>query len=436
MRAALWLMGLFAVAVATALFAGNNQSTVTWFWAPYRVDMSLNLAIALVFLAFVLLYAALRALATLLQMPHQARRWRVQQKERAMSQSLLESLSHLQAGRFLRARKAALVALSTEQSLREADAAIPYGERLGATAHLLAADASHALQDAALRDKHWQQALALLPAPGNTQDQEIREGAQMRSARWALDDRDANESIQRLGDLPLGAARRTIALRIKLKAARLAGNTKVALDTARLLAKHRAFSPAASASVVRGLLLASIRDARDTSSLQQFWLSLDEDERAMPEVAIPATERLIALGGEAQQARAWLLPVWEHLMAHPGPRTEAHLPQLVQVLQSCMGKLDAAWLARFEAAANAHPREPRLQYLAGVACVQRELWGKAQQMLTRAAPLLQEPALRTRAWQRLALMAEHRGDMEASAIAWKLAAQSHVVLPDNPAQDE
>ena len=37
---------------------------------------------------------------------------------------------------------------------------------------------------------------------------------------------------------------------IKLKAARLAGNTQVALDTARLLAKHRAFSPAASASVI------------------------------------------------------------------------------------------------------------------------------------------------------------------------------------------
>ena len=435
MRAALWLMGLFAMAVALALFAGNNQSSIAWFWSPYRVDMSLNLAIVLLFLGFALVYAALRALAALLQMPHQARRWRMQQKERAMNQSLLEALSHLQAGRFVRARKAALTALSTELSLREGGAALPYGERLSATAHLIAADASHALQDAPLRDKHWQQAIDTLPIPGNTQDDEIREGAQMRAARWALDDRDAAESMRRLGELPLGAGRRTIALRIKLKAARLAGDTHIALDTARLLAKHRAFSPAASASVVRGLLLASIRDARDTSSLQQFWLSLDEDERAMPEVAIPATERLIELGGEAQQARTWPLPVWEHLLGHPSPRTEAHLPKLVQVLQSCLSKLDGAWLARIEAASNAHPREPRLQYLAGMACVQRELWGKAQQLLTRAAPLLQDPLLRTRAWQRLALMAEHRGDMEASAIAWKLAAQAMVVLPENPARE-
>lgn len=436
MRAALWLMGLFAMAVALALFAGNNQSSVTWFWSPYRVDMSLNLAIVLLFLGFVLIYAALRALAALLQMPHQARRWRMQQKERAMNQSLLEAFSHLQAGRFLRARKSALIVLATEQSLRQSDASLPYGQRLSATANLLAADASHALQDTPLRDKHWQQALELLPVPGNMQDEEIREGAQMRAARWALDDRDATESIRRLGELPLGASRRTIALRIKLKAARLAGNTEIALDTARLLAKHRAFSPAASASVVRGLLLASIRDARDTSSLQQFWLSLDEEERAMPEVAIPATERLIELGGEAPQARTWLLPVWEHLLGHPGPRTEAHLLKLVQVLQSCLSKLDGAWLARIEAAANAHPREPRLQYLAGMACVQRELWGKAQLLLSRAAPQLQDPLLCTRAWQRLALMAEHRGDMQASAMSWKLAAQAMVVLPENPARDE
>lgn len=66
MRAALWLIGLFGMAVAAALFAGSNQGTVTLFWAPYRLDLSLNLAIAIIVLAFVLLYAALRALAALL----------------------------------------------------------------------------------------------------------------------------------------------------------------------------------------------------------------------------------------------------------------------------------------------------------------------------------------------------------------------------------
>ena len=47
MRAALWLVALFAVAVAVALFAGRNENVVTVFWAPYRVDLSINLIVDL-----------------------------------------------------------------------------------------------------------------------------------------------------------------------------------------------------------------------------------------------------------------------------------------------------------------------------------------------------------------------------------------------------
>ena len=117
MRAALWLLALFGVAVAIALFAGNNQGTVTLFWPPYRVDLSLNLVLLLLFAAFVFLHAALGALAALFDLPRQALRWRSQQKERAMHAFLLESIAHMLAGRFIRARKAAEGALAQEKSL-------------------------------------------------------------------------------------------------------------------------------------------------------------------------------------------------------------------------------------------------------------------------------------------------------------------------------
>jgi len=71
MRAALWLLGLFGVAVAAALFAGNNQGTVTLYWPPYRIDLSLNMVVLLLVGGFVTVYAALRALAALLELPHQ-----------------------------------------------------------------------------------------------------------------------------------------------------------------------------------------------------------------------------------------------------------------------------------------------------------------------------------------------------------------------------
>ena len=47
MKATLWFLALFGVAVAIALFAGNNQGTITLFWPPYRVDLSLNLVLLL-----------------------------------------------------------------------------------------------------------------------------------------------------------------------------------------------------------------------------------------------------------------------------------------------------------------------------------------------------------------------------------------------------
>src|SRR5256885_13959825 len=111
MRAALWLLALFGIAVAIALFAGNNQGTVTLFWPPWRVDLSLNLVLLVLLATFVFLYVALGALAALFDMPRQALRWRTQQKERAMHASMIDAISNLLAGRFIRARKAAEAAL-------------------------------------------------------------------------------------------------------------------------------------------------------------------------------------------------------------------------------------------------------------------------------------------------------------------------------------
>ncbi len=422
MRAALWLLALFGVAVAAALFAGNNQGTVTLYWPPYRIDLSLNMVVLLLVGSFVTIYAALRALAALLELPHQARRWRVQQKERAMHAALLDALTHMLGGRFIRSRKAAVAALSQENALATAGEAVPHGRQLRALAHMIAAESSHALQDRATRESHLQDAMQEAPMRGTVNEQEMREGAQMRAARWSLDDRDANAALERLAALPTGAARRTLALRIKLKATRLARQTRDALDTARLLGKHRAFSPAAAQSIVRGLAIELINSAHDTAQLQQIWMSLEPSERSMPELAIHAAQRLAVLGGDATQVRTWLLPVWERLVDLPDALAEHHALKLVHALEAGLDALDAPWLARIEAAQQANPRDARLSYLAGMACLKRQLWGKAQQLLTQAAQQLADTSLRASAWRHLAELAEQRGDESAAAEAWKKAA--------------
>jgi HemY protein len=415
MRAALWLLALFGIAVALALFAGNNQGTVTLFWPPYRVDLSLNLVLLLLLAGFLLLHAALGALAALFDLPRQALRWRTQQKERSMYGALMDALAHMVAGRFIRARKAAEAALQQEASLAESGHAPANAGQLRAVSHLLAAESAQALQDRAGREEHLKQALE----HAATRDtQEAREGALMRAARWSLEDRDPEAAVAWLKELPQGAARRTLALRTRLKASRQAGQPAEALETARLLAKHHAFSPVAARSIVRGLAVDLLNGAYDVAQLQRAWAQLESSERLLPEVAIHAAQRLMALGGDAHLARDWLLPVWEaqHQLA------DSLRVRLVGALEEGMDSLDGAWLARLEAAQKANPRDPTLQYLAGMACMKRQLWGKAQQLLTQAALGLQDVKLHRNAWRALAELAEQREDAPAAALAWKRAA--------------
>ena len=423
MRAALWLLGLFGVAVAVALFAGNNPGTVTLFWPPYRVDLSLNLVLVALTVLFVVLHLALRALAALFAMPGHARSWRLQHQERALHMSLLDALSHLLAGRFIRAKKAAESVLVRERVVSRGIEPLPYSGRLRALAHLLAAESAHTLQDKSARDEHFELAIEQANHPDV---QGVAEALQLRAARWALEDHDALRAIQWLDEMPVGASRRTIALRLRLDAARMARHSEPALETARLLSKHRAFTPLASQRILRSLALELVSTAHDADQLVRVWSRLDALERAIPEVAIEASQRLLALGGEVAVTRSWLLPLWERMVAQPDDLTQVQRTDLVQVLENgfslSAGAPETGWLTRIEAAQTAHPGDSLLQYLAGVACMRLQLWGKAQQLLMQSISRLQGSRLEARAWQALAMLAEQREDNAGAARAWKKAA--------------
>lgn len=429
-RAALWFMALFGVAVASALVAGNNQAVVTLFWPPHRIDISFNLTVLLLVGLFLLLYLAMRALSAAFSLPLEARRWRAQQKERAMYGALMDALAHLLAGRYIRATRSAELALGHEKSL--SSLAVPSGhplvgyyagraDQLRALAHLLVAESAQSLQNRPLRDDSVRLALA---STSTRHAQEVREGVQFRAARWALDDRDPAAALDWLSQMPQGTARRTLALRIRLKASRQARQLQGALDTARLLAKHRAFSEGAAHSIVRSLALELLNDAHDPAQLQQAWDLLESGERQMPELAVHAAVRMIALGGDAATSRVWLLPAWQQMVMHRPSLGDVLRTRLVSVMESGLESLDAAWLARIEAAQINSPRDANLQYLAGMAFLSRQLWGKARQLLTLSVLGLQDAGLRRNAWRALAALAEQRGDETAAAEAYRQAAQA------------
>lgn len=427
MRASLWLLSLFAVAASVALFIGDNQSSVTLFWPPYRLDLSLNLVLLLLTLLFVTLHLAWRALYAFFSIPGQARRWRVQHHERTLYAALLDALSHLLAGRYIRARKAANMVLAREEAMAEGEEVLAYAGRLRALAHLVAAESSQGLQDRSSRNEHLQLALAQAP---RRDVQEMLEGVQLRAAQWALQDRDPGAASQALDQLSQGAGRRTAALRLRLKAARMDRQSRVALETARLLTKHRAFSELASQGIRRALALELLALAHSPEQLQAAWLALDVTERLMPDVAMAAARFLLQHDNQAEMARNCLLSIWDQL-AEPDTKTAANSAddqrlQLIDLIESSFarepGLPGAAWLTRIEQAQLRNPADALLQYLAGMLCVRLQLWGKAQQLLKQAQPRIQNSSLQRKLWRALAELAEQRGDAGAAAQAWRSAA--------------
>ena len=247
----------------------------------------------------------------------------------------------------------------------------------------------------------------------------------LAAARWALSDHDADEALRWLERLRQGTVRRTLTQRMRLKAARLSQQPLQALETARQLAKHGAFSPTAADALLRELALATLSQAHDAAQLERAWQQLAAPERAAPEVVLYGAERLLALGAEAPTVLSRLTPLWNRLLQEPDAVAPAILARLVGLMSQTLAQapVDAQWLASIERAQQNYPRWGELQFLAGMVCWHQALWGKAQQLLEQAVLSLAHPELRRQAWCTLARLAEQRDDAARALSCWKQAAE-------------
>jgi len=411
MRVVIWLLVLFAVAAGAALFASTNPGTVTVFWPPYRVDLSLNLVLLALVVAFVVTHLVLGTASTLTGLPAQARRWRALQRERAVQGHLVDALFSMAGGRFVRASESLLAADQMQRALMEAgegDAA-RHADTVFAAIHMLAAEAQHALQKQTERDQHLQTALQALRQRRAT---DALDGLFLRAARWSLDDNDAAGARAWWEQLSQGAMRRAASLRLRFRTARLAGENLEALVTVRQLIKHKAFRGATGDNISQALAAELLRAPRDAQQLEQAWARLEPQEKEAAPVALLGAQRLLDLGGSGALSRAWLLPLWNSLLKTGTPLTADQQVRLVQILESGFGQPDAApdsvWLARIENAQMANPRNPLLQYLAGAMCLRMSLWGKAEHFFKQASAGLQSVPLQREALSQLQRIQEQR----------------------------
>lgn len=401
MRSVIWLVLLFVAAVVAATTLGRNDGLVSLYWSGWRLDVSLNLFVIALLLTCLALLFAMRALQSLASLPTRAHAWRVQRRGLAAQAALREALAEYFGARYSRARKAAARAVAIHDATPEL-----VGDLQTRTlAHLLWAASLHRLQDRPQRDRQLKQLRRLRRAASPLQ-RGNDDGVPLLAAEWALDDRDAPRALALLAELPPGAARRTQALRLRLQAHRLAHQPEEALRTARLLAKHQAFSPAAAQSLLRSLAGETLGMARDAEQLERAWQQLDSSDHADALVAARAADRAAQLGAP-DLGRRWLLPAWQRL-AELGPDERQ---AMAQGLINNLPGLPAEWLQRIEAAERALPGDAAVLAAVGSAYAERQLWGKARGPLERAAssPAL-NPTLRRAAWRRLATLARAEGD--------------------------
>ncbi len=399
MRFIVWLIVLFVVAVVAAGTLGTNEGLVTVYFRHWRIELSLNLFLLLVVGTCLAIMATMRTVDSLVTLPRRAREWRALQRERAAQRALREALAEYFGARYSRAHKAAERALA----LQEGTPALVDDADFRILAQLLATASLHRLQDFPRR----QEAIDRLSSLVASQPlRSVSEGSRLMLVEWALDDREADRALELLAALPPGVARRTQALRLKLQAARLGRQPLKALNTAHLLANHRAFSPEAARGLLRSLAFSVLDGARDAEQLRRQWTELEPGDRRDPAVIARAAQRAVALGAP-EDARQWLALGWDDLAKLPADERAL----LAVALAEASAGIGPDWLQRVENASSAWPQDAAMNAAAALVYAERHLWGKARRPLEQAVQAATlEPRTRRRACVALATLLREAGD--------------------------
>lgn len=355
MRALIWLVVLFALAVGLAIAARYNDGYALIVVSPWRIELSLNFLIVLLVIGFGLLYVLLRLVAQTLAMPSLVAEFRARKRqERAMDELVHATRLQLE-GRH-------------GQALKRAQIAYDCGASPGLTA-LLAARAAGALGDQP-RKRLWLDR-------ARDHDSQFRNARLMTEAELALQDRDFDTAGERLEALRAGGQRHIAALRLSLRVAQARGEADQALRLVRQLEKYRALSAEEAMPIKRRANLDNLKSRQgDRMALVKYWIGLPEDEQADRRVAESAARALREAGDQSAAQKLlerWLDGQWDSAMA--------------ELYGECGGGDPVSRIARAEAWLKHEPRDARLLLLLGRLCLQNELWGKAQSYLEAALSL-------------------------------------------------
>lgn len=356
MRSMLWVILIFALAVAVAMLADANTGYMLVVFPPWRAQISLNLAILVLLFGFIIIYGLTRFVSRAVTLPGRVGLFRSRRRQDKAFRSMQGALKALFEGRF-------------NDSLRQAKIAYASGDG-SCVAALVAARAAHALND----EKSYRQWMARAAEP-----REGRVAGLLTGAELAIGDGDLVSAGQSLKALRDTDHRSTSALRLALDLARAEGRWGDVREAIGQLADNKAITPDQARPVLRQAHLEELRALVTEPPRQlQHWRSLGKDELNDPEFVRQALP-LLAAAGQGAVARK----VVERLLDAQWDSSLARSYVL------CSGEGDEAGdaLAKGERWLTEHPEDAGLLFSLGRQCMAAHIWGKAQSYLEHSLRL-------------------------------------------------
>ncbi len=362
MKVASWLLALFFFAVAVTLGALYNSGYVLVVAPPYRIELSLNLLVAVLLALLFIAYFVVRLALITIRLPTEVRDFRARQRHEKAHAAMLEGLRAYFEGRYAKAERASAAALEMGQS--------PEAVAINA---VVAARSAHELRRYSQRDEFI----------GKAESSPVDETTLrvITHAELLLDERRPEEALKLLASLrATGDRQHTAALRLELKAQQLGRNWAAVLDLLGQLERRNALDMSVITQLRRHAYLEAFKSrTRDPRALKEYWQNIPQSDKKDSKLAAAAATASAALGDCAtahQIIEQSLDDQWDSELAELYGEYPAD--DAIRQIERAEG-----WL-------KWHPSDASLLLALGRLCAHCGLWGKAQNYLE--ASLSVEPS--------------------------------------------
>ena len=392
MRSWIWTLILFAAAVALALVLREHGGNVLILAQPWRIELSLSLAVVLALVAFLLLHWLLRVVNWLGSSPGRLRAWRGRRAQKRDVELLERGWINVLEGQYAQAEKdLSQVATRTRSANRKV------------LAGLTAARALHLLGETSRRD----QALGVA-REGAGQDVRLQQAVDTVTAEMYLDQNRAEEALALLEPLQDASSRFLHGTRLLLRAHRQLGHADRVYELTRLLLRRGALDETQARQFIRESAAQRL-SVVDESGWNGVWGDLSADERLDSDVALAGAQAQERLGHSAESGRI--------LEAALGRQLD---DRLLRLYAHCDAAQARQRLGHAELWLKSSPDHPGLLAALGQLCLVAQLWGQGEHYLERSLALRSDTYIHVL----LGNLHDALGHPDQAMRNWRLACQA------------